>query len=343
MAWLANKAWLVLVVLSAAGMTGLAIRYARSKQLIDLPGLRRSHDQATVRGGGIAILITFSISLLIAILAVGLDGLTAFWFLFAVLPIGLLGWLDDHRSLGFRVRLLCQAVVATLLLLWLLSTDLSAHTHLTMWLLVGLLLINVLAICWMINLVNFMDGSNGLASMQGLFCCLTLAWLLANENATDAALIGLILAASILGFLPWNWPRARVFMGDSGSYAIGAGQAALITIAWWQEQISLALLLLVPSVFLVDSTATLILRVLRSGQWYTAHREHAYQRLLRAGYSHTAVLLIVSLINLLLVLPAVLLSRHLPAWEWLIALGVALILISLWWGAQKIRLSDEKT
>lgn len=343
MAWLENKAWLALVVLAAAGLTGLAIRYARFRQLIDQPGLRRSHDQPTVRGGGIAILLSLSISVLLLSHLDQLDLWVAYWFLLAVMPIGLLGWLDDHHSLGFKLRLMGQAGIGSLLLVGLLASELTLPSVLPTWQMVGLAILNVLAFCWTINLVNFMDGSNGLASMQGLFCSLMLAWLLAQAGAADAALISLILAASILGFLPWNWPRARVFMGDSGSYAIGAALAALITLAWWQQHLSLAQLILVPSVFVVDTTATLILRVMRSGQWYTAHREHAYQRLIRAGHSHTRVLLIYSLINVLLVGPAILLCRRLQQWEWPIALAVTLMLLGLWGAARMIRLSDEKT
>ncbi len=333
MAWLANNLWLLAAVLVSFTLTGLALLYAQRVGMIDTPSARRSHNRPTARGGGIAITISM---LLFLLLPVPVTDNTTVLLLFvsALSVITITGWVDDHRPLAARLRFAIQFLVAATVVAYYIvlvpETRFDTASVATILIATGLLL----AICWNINLVNFMDGSNGLAAFTGLFCSLLLAWLFHQAGDRSGILIAATSAAAIAGFLPWNWPLGRIFMGDAGSYAIGFTLAFLSVHAFSTELVSLWQLILVQSVFVVDSTATLVYRVIRGEQWYTAHREHAYQRMLAMGMSHTRVLLIYALVNVFLILPVLVFIRSNENLERPIVILTLLILLGCWWLVQ---------
>lgn len=163
-------------------------------------------------------------------------------------------------------------------------------------------LINVLAviaIVWMINLYNFMDGIDGIAGTEAITISGAAAIFLWVQNSGLVAVCLLILAA-VLGFLIWNWPPAKIFMGDVGSGFLGFVIAVL---AIWSENSGAAPLLiwlLLLGVFIVDATVTLVKRMTRGEKLYEAHRSHVYQLAVQAGYSHKQVTLTILLINMML-------------------------------------------
>src|SRR5690606_30019488 len=124
----------------------------------------------------------------------------------------------------------------------------------------GLVLLG-LGLVWMTNLYNFMDGSNGMAGAQAVFAGSLLAWLFSRAGDPAGALLSLALAVAALGFLPWNLGRARVFMGDVGSGALGYGIAGLLAWGWLHGAFSLPVAWLVMLVFTCDATLTLVTRV----------------------------------------------------------------------------------
>jgi len=245
--------------------TWLARRYALRAALLDHPGERRAHAVPTPRGGGIAIVV--AVAAAIALLALRDPAMRA-----TLLPLGGglllvagIGWCDDHRPLPASLRLAVHAAAA-LLLAWATLAAGAGPVVACGAFVLALALTNV----W-----NFMDGIDGLAASQALAAAAGYA-LLAGEGAV--AWLGVALAAACAGFLPSNLPRARIFLGDVGSGALGYLLAALAVLSLPATGWARAPLLLLPLVaFGVDASLTLGRRVLRRERWWEAHAQHAYQ------------------------------------------------------------------
>lgn len=271
----APSPWLLAIL--AAGLSFVIAaawrRYALRRQLLDAPGPRRLHQQPTPRGGGIAIALV----LLAAAAWLG-QGAAAF-------SIGLLvtagaGLLDDLRNLSALPKLLLQVVGALpLAWAWPLAPELLGAG--------GGFAAALLLVLVLVNFWNFMDGSNGLAATQALLVGLGLACL--AGVASPAGWLGLLLAASCLGFLPHNLPRARLFLGDVGSHALGFAVAGLSLLALSRSDAGFWPLLLLPSTMLIDAGLTLLGRLLRGQKVWQAHREHLYQRAVAHGWSHLRI------------------------------------------------------
>jgi UDP-N-acetylmuramyl pentapeptide phosphotransferase/UDP-N-acetylglucosamine-1-phosphate transferase len=307
-------------------LTGLATWYSRRRGLIDHPGERHSHVEATPRGGGAGLLLAL-------VGATWIPGVAAYpdYWLFPVLAgvavLAALGWWDDHRPLSAKFRFAVQLAVS-IALLWFLPREGWAIS----WWAAALF---ILFTAWMINLYNFMDGSNGMAGAQAVFGGLVLAILFSHAGDPDSAWLALMIAACSAGFLPWNLGKARVFMGDVGSLALGFLFAALLVHGVVSGAFSLPVGLLVMALFLADSTLTLLLRVLRGERWYNAHRQHLYQRIIALGWTHGRVLLIYQAINLALVVPGIVIGVNHPALAWPAAVAVGLVLSAGWYLSNK--------
>lgn len=251
----------VAFAVSAAG-TAWARRYALRRGLLDQPGARRSHAVATPRGGGIGIAVAGAGCL--AALAVWMD--PAWWWAAAglVLVSGAGAW-DDHRPTSPLLRLGLHVLAGIALAASMQGRGASpAEMLLAFALAVGL-----------VNVWNFMDGIDGLAASQGALCAAALL-AIANGPVTGLAVA---VAAACLGFLPFNLPRARIFLGDAGSGAIGFLLALLLASGAMGRAASDWVLLLLPaSAFLVDAAMTLGWRAVRGERWWTPHVQHLYQR-----------------------------------------------------------------
>jgi UDP-N-acetylmuramyl pentapeptide phosphotransferase/UDP-N-acetylglucosamine-1-phosphate transferase len=313
---------LVLAALLSCLLTGLATRYALRRGILDHPGQRHSHSESTPRGGGIGLVL--------ALLLVGfqLDGSASspFWMQ-AVLPgtviIAAVGWWDDHRTLSARLRFFVQLAVVS----YFLYRGLEAG-----WLpFGGLVLVGGFFTLWMINLYNFMDGSNGMAGLQGIFAGVVLAYLFMDSGDPLASGLSAIVVACCAGFLPWNLGRARVFMGDVGSLSLGFVFASFLLYGAGTGAFSIPVAVMVMSVFLADSTLTLLARVMRRERWYNAHRQHLYQQLIARGWTHGRVAVLYQAINLVVVLPGIVVADNHPALAWPIALALALALGLGWY------------
>ncbi len=246
-----------------------------------------------------------------------------------------LGWLDDAWEVPVKWRFSIQLLIAAMMLAMTGLIDSVAFGTINLswpWLWSGL---GLIAVVWLINLHNFMDGSDGLLAMQGSWAGLAMAALM-PPAADIATIVAAAMAGACMGFLVWNRPPARLFMGDSGSMLVGGTVGLLALTGAASGLISIWMSLIVSAVFVVDATATLVRRVMRGSEWYTAHREHAYQKLISGGWSHRQVLLLYGSINLLIVLPVLLLARRFPDQEMLLALGLVGLLTAAWWQAQGI-------
>ncbi len=255
--------WLLVYVLLGVVGTWLARRYAIRQSLIDQPGERRSHEVATPRGGGIAIVI----AALVAACALALhrpgDAPLLAAFGVGLVLVAAIGWLDDHRPLSPWWRLLVHAAAAALLALAV------GDVYHSLWL--GL--VAFVAAMTLTNVWNFMDGINGLAASQAAMVAAGLAAIAGGSWG----LLGVAVAAACVGFLPFNFPKARIFLGDVGSGSIGFCLAALVVVAGARLGARSWVVLLPLSVFLVDASLTLLRRLLRGERWWTPHTQHAYQ------------------------------------------------------------------
>lgn len=256
--------WFVLYAAIAALGTWLARRYALQNQLLDHPGERRSHTVATPRGGGVAIVA----AVLVAMVALSLRD-PSHRLLLAAAGVGTLliagiGMIDDHRPLSPWARLSVHALAGGIVAL-------AIHWEFgELWLAV----LAFAATMILTNVWNFMDGIDGIATTQGVLLALALA--LAAKGSWS--LLAVALGAACIGFLPFNFPRARIFMGDVGSGALGFVIAVLAVVVVARGNTAAAgLVLLALSAFLVDAGLTLLRRVLRGERWWEPHTQHAYQ------------------------------------------------------------------
>lgn len=298
--------WLApLVFVAALLLTGAVRRHALAHQLLDIPNARSSHLRPTPRGGGIAIVFSF----LAAVLVLAANGVLAPQVAVAQSGAGLLvaavGLIDDRRGLAARWRLLAHFAAAAWALYWLGMAPVVLL--LPQWAALPALVVAAAAFAWLVNLYNFMDGIDGLAGIEALSVGAGLALLAALAGDGPLAGLALLLALAAGGFLYWNWPPARIFMGDVGSGFVGCVFGLLLLQALGADLRLAAAGLLLLGVFLVDATFTLLRRLLRGERVYQAHRSHAYQIAARRWNSHRTVSLTVAAINLCWLLPLALL------------------------------------
>jgi len=271
-AWMAG---LLAVLAVSAGLTWGARAYALRRNLLDEPGERRSHGVATPRGGGIAIVLTLLLACVVAAVIWPTAGLTLAVFALGLVLVAGIGWWDDHRPLPAVRRLLVHVIAAALLagLVW--------HASGNPW----QALLALLFATSLINIWNFMDGINGIATTQAILAGIAFAMVLPPPYG----LAGVVLGLACLGFLPFNYPQARIFMGDVGSGALGYAIAALVCLVSVRTDIHWLLLLVPLSAFLVDAGFTLLSRILSGQRWMEPHTQHLYQRAVKGGASHTFV------------------------------------------------------
>jgi len=284
-------------------MTAMLRRYALSRSLLDIPNERSSHTLATPRGGGLSFVITF----LVALSVLGGWGYVTPSVLVSLLGAGglvaLVGFMDDHGHIAARWRLLGHFIAAGWGLFWIgglppitfFGVPLSAA-----WLSI---IIGLLYLVWLLNLYNFMDGIDGIASIEAICVCLGGSLLYWLTGHAQEAVLPMLLAATVAGFLVWNFPPARIFMGDAGSGFLGIVLGLLALMAGWINPLLFWGWLILLGVFVVDATFTLARRLLRGDKVYQAHRSHAYQYASRRYAGHRPVSLAVAAINLGWLLP----------------------------------------
>ena len=313
--------WTSSALVLSALTTAASIAYALRRRLIDEPGMRRSHSVPTPRGGGIGIVVAIVVcGILPSIAHAPLEyRFPPGWLLPGIVGIALVGWIDDHGGLspGRRFAMHSAAALWTFVVPLLpfaalgpFAADLTPA--LSAFLFAGAL-IAALATVWSINLHNFMDGIDGILSLQAIFVFWTLAALFARADDVATAWQLTLWAAAVLGFVPFNFPRARVFMGDVGSGVLGFLVAVAVIWQILTPRIAFATGLVACSGFVTDATCTLLSRIWHGRRWYSAHREHLYQWLVRCGHSHARVVAFYMGWNLLIVLPVICwMNRTLP-------------------------------
>jgi len=264
----------------------------RRLAVLDVPGGRSSHAVPTPRGGGAPI----AVGLLAAAAVAPGRGDTGLAFALAVGFFGLVGLVDDLRGLPVAARLALQAAgagaVATLLVMRL------------PWSAFAVVLAALAGMVWLagfVNAFNFMDGVNGISAAHALVGGVTYACLAGWRHDGFGVAAGLALAAAAVAFLPWNAVRARVFLGDVGSYSIGAALAVL-AVRLIMLGVPVEAVIGPVALYLADVAWTLQRRIRRGERWLEAHRTHVYQRWCDAGWSHQEVTLMTGALTVLLCL-----------------------------------------
>ncbi len=334
-----NEFLLILFVsmfaLAAPGTLWIRVMAIRSG-MMDLPSHRSSHTIPTPRGGGLAIVVAHFIALM-ALHALGyITTRESIALIGGGGAVALVGFLDDRKSVAATARFAVHLGAAVIVVAMIGSVPLAGATEgggATSW--IGLL-VGIVGITWAINLFNFMDGIDGIAGAEAVFVSLAASGMIFLLGK-DVGLVGAFgaLGMASLGFLVWNWPPAKIFMGDVGSGFLGFMLAALAILASRRMMVPVQVWPILGGVFLVDASMTLIWRMVRGYRWIEAHRTHAYQHLAGTWGGHTAVTVLVCAVNICWLLP----------WAWYVSthpavatmcLGLALLPLAVgaaWAGA----------
>lgn len=286
--WAFNLMILILMVLAFLVSALLTLYFSHPNtilHILDKPNVRSLHSRPTPTTGGIAIVVALSIAVIIM--------QEYFFIFFSVLLIATISFIDDCRHVSALYRLMVH-LLATYLLLW------QGEFWLTEIILPGLtwalppflqISLSILFVIWMINLYNFMDGMDGFAGGMAIFGFGTLAILGAMADHQLFMALNLIIASAVAGFLLFNFPPARIFMGDTGSSSLGFLAAAFSLWGNREGIFPLWVALLLFSPFIVDATVTLLRRLLRGEKVWLAHKSHYFQRLVELGWGHKRTVL----------------------------------------------------
>lgn len=281
----------LLLFLISLILTFLIKQIALNKSLLAIPNERSSHDTPTPHGGGIAIAVTWFLGLIYLFTCKEID-LQLFKALLVGIVLSMVSFMDDVYELSAKKRLLTQALVSVFGLYFL-----GGLSKIDFGVLVieNQILTNSLAflgIMWFINLYNFLDGIDGYAGSEAVFLGFT-GWLISGSDYF------LVLAFCVLGFLVWNWHKAKIFMGDVGSTLLGYN-VALFAIYGQNNGTSIFIWLILFGTFWFDATLTLFRRYQNGEKLFMAHKKHAYQRLTQRGWSHEKVVVYSIGINMVL-------------------------------------------
>ncbi len=285
-------------------ITKKALDYANKAGLIDHPGFRTSHGVSTPRGGGVAIIIVFYLGLIFfkeEFFDLG-NGLFLS-LLSGGLLVSVIGFWDDHRYVPTKIRLLihfCSAFISLYFIphfpsihFFSVTIDFSILTY----------LFYSLILVWMLNLYNFMDGIDGVASVEAITVLLGATFIFLINGNTEIPQIFLLLSVCVAGFLILNWSPAKIFMGDAGSGFLGFTIGLFAIISSSSDFINIWSWLILLGVFVVDATFTLFRKILCGGKWHEAHRSHSYQIISRYYNSHQKITVGILILNVIWLFP----------------------------------------
>ena len=294
---------LTFIFLVSALLTALVRSYLVQQNVLDVPNWRSSHRVPTPRGGGVSIVVVFLAIVLWFAHTGAISTNLGCALIGGGLMIAAVGFLDDHFGVPARLRLLIHFAAAGWAL-WQLDGMGPLHLGWIVWNWgwIGQV-VALVALVWMINLHNFMDGIDGLAGVEAVSAATFGSVLLASGGLGGLAQTALALTAATAGFLVWNWPPAKVFMGDVGSGFLGLVFGVLALASARQQPWMIWPWVILLSVFVVDATVTLARRWCAGERWYEAHCSHAYQNAARRWASHLKVTLTIAVINAVWLFP----------------------------------------
>ena len=294
--------------------------YLERHKIFDRPNERSSHIRPTLRGGGLGLVPVILMAWLIVAWLMQTSAPSSQlqylgWVIFGAVILAVVSWRDDIISQPPLARLFIQISITGLIVWSALPSEPVFQGLLPRWL---DQLLSLLIWVWFINLFNFMDGIDGLAGLETICIGLGIAILgMANHVGAINGLYGLTIAAAAIGFLRWNWHPAKIFLGDVGSIPLG------FLLGWLLLRLASegawAAALILPLYYFVDTTLTLVRRIIRKQKVWEPHRSHFYQQAVNDGLSHGSVTLIIGGFNIILMALA-LYSIFSP----FVALGIAI-------------------
>lgn len=330
---------LILVIAATSfALTSVIRKLAIKNNHFDIPNERSSHTSPTPRGAGMAIVATFVFGLIALFVDDTISGRELLTLTAPGLIVALIGRLDDFgRVTSAKWRLIGHFICATLVV-WL-AGGLPALPLTESIIDFGVAgdIAAVIYLVWMLNLFNFMDGIDLITGTQTLTTCVAAAILLRLNTDSDLGMVVAVLAAAVFGFMYFNLPPAKIFLGDVGSGFIGFTIGAISLVVAKDEPLVAWAMIILVGVFVTDSTVTLLQRLFARERVYIAHRTHAYQHLSKRINSHLPVSLGVGAINLFFLLPIAWLvadSRLLPI-TGLIVAYFSLLVVAILLGAGK--------
>lgn len=321
---------LALISMSTFLLTNVMRSLSLRHRILDIPNARSSHQIPTPRGGGVAIVTVFLLSLSTLVLMHKTPWDLSVALLGGGFMIALLGYLDDLYQIKNSYRLSLHFAASLWALYFIggfpiIDVGIAHIVNPKVGFFLGLL-----GIVWSINFYNFMDGIDGLAGMQGLFMAISASVLLSYLGVSAISLVFALVAATLLGFTILNFPPAKIFLGDVGSGFLGFVFAVLSIYCAKQLLLPLNFWLILSGVFLWDATFTLFYRIGKGDRWYQAHREHAYQALILRGLSHQQVTLGILGFNVLVLLPLSVAALFKPAHSFYFMLFSTSLIFILW-------------
>lgn len=315
---------LVLLFCSSFLLTKIFCFLAVKKHWFDIPGSRSSHSIPTPKSGGVAFVLTYLSAVSYLFFCKELPQ-NDFFALLAGLIVAVLGLVDDFKNLSIKLRISVHFAMVLLALFFLGGPPeilfFSSHFMFqeTGFLYLGYFIV-ALALVWLVNLYNFMDGIDGLAALEAFFVSIAASFLVWTQGANDTALLLLCLAVSVSGFMLLNLPSASIFMGDTGSNFLGFTIGVLACITINEGLLNVWVWGVLLGVFVVDGTVTLIERMRAGEVWYHPHCSHGYQKAAMKYGSHGKVDIGITLINFFWLFPLAWLSSQAAGWGVVITL-----------------------
>ncbi|MAJ30361.1 MAG: hypothetical protein CMQ73_03795 [Gammaproteobacteria bacterium] len=324
--------------------TKFAIFFAERRNIKSIANQRSSHFIPVANGGGLGFLIITLISLIILTNTIDMSTKNSNYLIFTSMVIGLVGFADDINDIPALQRFIVQLLASVIVIIFFTQFPNINFLDFSIQNKPFLFVFGIVFLVWLTNLYNFMDGIDGLATLEGIFILLCYLFII-FYNGNNMLLITheklfffnsiLILISALFGFLVFNFPNSSIFMGDVGSSFLGFFLGSIGIYAASNDWINFWTLAIIWSIFLVDATVTLLVRILRGEVWYDAHRSHAYQKITQSYVkkisekyneeshsrtkAHRSVCLLYSLVNLAWVFPLSILSMNYPSIGFLIA------------------------
>ncbi len=292
---------LIALVFLSLILTWLIRLWTVKYNVLDIPNKRSSHSAPTPRGGGVAIVICWYLGITFLFVNDYIADNLYYAFLSGSI-LAVISLIDDLLSLKPAIRLLGQLISASLALFFLKGIDIYIFDD---WIIkpeIIIIPIIIIAIVWFINLFNFLDGLDGYASIEAICIAVVIFFFTGNT-------LCLILLASIAGFLFWNWPKAKIFMGDVGSTQIGFILIVLGIYLNNENHFNLIHWIILTSPFWFDATYTLVRRWKNHEKLSQAHKKHAYQRIVQYGYTHLQTDLALIALNVLVAIVIVVIRK----------------------------------
>ncbi len=322
--------YLLVLFAGSCFLTGYVRKYCLLHNLVDIPNQRSSHQQPTPRGGGLSI----AAGIVVTVIYLWSAGYIAPEAGLAIgagcLLVAAVGWADDKYNLNAGWRMFLYTLASLWALYWLHAQETGSNHELMIFMNIQTYLLPAIGMVWLTNLYNFMDGTDALAMAQAVCAGLMGGFIFYNTANYGLAVLCWAVVASSAGFGVWNWPPAKIFMGDVGSCTLGFGFGALALAGEKYNGAGILIWAILLSVFISDATLTLIMRICKKEKWYAAHRSHAYQKLTQMGISHRQLVTGVILMNIILIWPAACIASYFPDMAIWILLTVYFVCLMFW-------------